>query len=405
MLSAFFQFVLATFKAMVRGTWLYFLWLGVLVFFIALGGLAYAEQLGRGMATTALSDQIPWGAYIANFTYLAGTAAAVVLLLVFAYAYKDEPLREVIMLTELLAVAVVIMTLLFVVVDLGHPERFWHLAPMVGRFNFPSSMLAWDVVLLNGYLLFNGYLGTYFVFMKFVGKEPKLSHFLPAVLLAVVWAVAPVTAFLYAGLAARPYWNASILAPRFLASALAAGPALVIVVLTLLSRFGGFPVKDKTIARLRQIAGLAMLANLFLYGAEVFAAFYSGRTHELAPFEYMFFGLHGETTIVPYTWAGLVFDLFAATVMLIPALYHRRGTLFLGCAAAVVGVWIEKGIGLLMPGFVPTTLGEVTSYIPSIGETCVSAGIWATGGLIYTLLVKATMPIALGKLRLARKEA
>ena len=48
------------------------------------------------------------------------------------------------------------------------------------------------------------------------------------------------TAFLYSGLAARPFWMTAILAPRFLASAFAAGPALLILLILVLRRTTGY---------------------------------------------------------------------------------------------------------------------------------------------------------------------
>ncbi len=399
MTNPFVAFVLAGLRAMFRGSKGYALWLGFLCFWVGLGAIAYAHQLDRGLGVTALSDAIPWGTYIANFTYLTGIAGAIALLMVLAYAYRDEQLRTIVVLTELLAVAVVPMTLLFVLVDLGRPERAWHLLPMIGRFNWPSSMLAWDVILLTGYLAFNGYVAVYLAYAKYANKPPSPSRLLPIVWLAIIWALAPISAFLYGGLAARPSWNAGILAPRFLASALAAGPAMVILVLAVVQRYARFPVAPAAVQRLRQIAGVAMLADLFLYGSDVFGALYAGRQPEMAPFLHMFVGLHDDTTIVPYAWAGLALNGFAAAALCVRRLHERPRLLLVGCGAAVIGVWIEKGIGLLIPGFVPTTLGQVVRYVPSLAEVFTSAGIWALGALCYTLLVKAALPIELGQAR------
>ena len=73
------------------------------------------------------------------------------MLVIPAYIYKVKEMHDVVIFGELLAVATIIMCLLFVIVDLGRPERFWHLIPVIGLFNFPISMLSWDVVVLNGY--------------------------------------------------------------------------------------------------------------------------------------------------------------------------------------------------------------------------------------------------------------
>jgi molybdopterin-containing oxidoreductase family membrane subunit len=398
---AFLRFMKASGGAMARGSRGYYLWLLFLVAWIALGVLAYTHQLRVGLVATNMVDQVPWGAYIANFTYLVGMAAAAVMLVIPAYVYDDHALHEVVVLGELMAVAVLVMCLAFVMVDIGRPDRFWHLIPGIGRFNWPASMLSWDVIVLNGYLLLNFYITTYLLFSKFRGKKPDRKKYVPFVFLAIGWAVSihTVTAFLYSGMGARPHWNAAILAPRFLASAFAAGPSMVIIAFSLVRDIMGFPVKDKAIDRLRQIVAVTMMINLFFFFSEIFTELYSFKEHA-SSMRYLLFGLRGHHLLVPYIWSAVGLDVFALLVFVTPRLHKNANILRVGCAAAVLGVWVEKGMGLVIPGFVPTPLGEIVEYAPSFTEFCVSAAIWAFGALIYTLLLKAAVPIELGKLRM-----
>jgi molybdopterin-containing oxidoreductase family membrane subunit len=397
MLIAFLRFLKASGGAMLRGGRGYYMWLGFLALWIALGVLAYLHQLHVGLVATNMVDQVPWGAYIANFTYLVGMAAAAVMLVIPAYIYDDHALHEVVVLGELMAVAVLVMCLSFVMVDIGRPDRFWHFV----RFNWPASMLSWDVIVLNGYLGLNFYITTYLLFSKFRGKKPDRKKYVPFVFLAIGWAVSihTVTAFLYSGMGARPHWNAAILAPRFLASAFAAGPSMVIIALSVIRDRMGFPVKDKAIDRLRQIVAVTMMINLFFFFSEIFTELYSFKEHA-ASMRYLLFGLKGHHLLVPYIWGAVALDVFAALVFVTPRLHKNQNILRFGCAAAIVGVWVEKGMGLVIPGFVPSPLGEVVEYAPSFTEFCVSAAIWALGALLYTLLLKAAVPIELGKLRM-----
>lgn len=401
MVLDFFRFMKASVVAMSRGSRGYYLWLLFLVAWIALGMLAYVHQLRVGLVATNMVDQVPWGAYIANFTYLVGMAAAAVMLVIPAYVYHDHALHDVVVLGELMAVAVLVMCLSFVMVDIGRPDRFWHLIPGIGRFNWPMSMLSWDVIVLNGYLLLNFYITTYLVFTRFRGRTPDRRKYVPFVFIAIVWAVSihTVTAFLYSGMVARPHWNAAILAPRFLASAFAAGPSMVIIALTVIRDRMGFPVKDAAIQRIRQIVAITMMINLFFFFSEIFTELYSFKEHA-SSMRYMLFGLDGKHLLVPYIWGAVALDVFAALVFITPRLYRSSNVLLAGCGAAVLGVWVEKGMGLVIPGFVPSPLGEVVEYSPSFTEFCVSAAIWALGALIYTLLLKAAVPIELGKLRM-----
>jgi Ni/Fe-hydrogenase subunit HybB-like protein len=400
----FFAFIKGTGGAMLRGSRGYYLWILFLLSWMALGVFAYAHQLRVGLVATNMVDQIPWGAYIANFTYLVGMAAAAVMLVIPAYVYDDHAMHEVVVLGELLAVAVLTMCLAFVMVDIGRPDRFWHLMPVIGRFNWPMSMLSWDVIALNGYLVLNFTITTYLLFTKFRGRKPDRRKYVPLVFLAIFWAISihTVTAFLYSGMGARPHWNAAILAPRFLASAFSAGPSLMIIALTIIRDVMKFPVKDQALNRLRQIVAVTMLINLFFFFSEIFTELYS-YNHHAASMRYLLFGLQGHTKLVPYIWTAIALDVFAALVFTTRRLYANPTVLRLGCAAAIVGVWVEKGMGLVIPGFVPSPLGEVVDYVPSFTEFCVSAAIWAMGTLVYTLLLKAAVPIELGELRMSKE--
>jgi len=393
----FVRFSRASARAMLRGGRSYYLWLAFLLAWIALGVVAYVHQLGVGLVSTHMVDQVPWGAYIANFTYLVGMAAAAVMLVIPAYVYDDHALHDVVVLGELLAVAVLVMCLMFVMVDIGRPDRVWHFV----RFNWPSSMLTWDVIVLNGYLLLNAWITTYLVFTKFRGRTPDRKKYVPFVFVAIVWAVSihTVTAFLYSGMGAREHWSTAILAPRFLASAFAAGPSLMIIALMEIRDRMGFPVKDAALNRLRQIVAVTMLINLFFFFSEIFTDLYSFKDYA-SSMRYMLFGLRGHHKLVPYIWTAVALDVFAALVFVTPRFYRSAKVLRLACAAAVLGVWVEKGMGLVIPGFVPSPLGEIVDYTPSFTEFCVSAAIWASGALVYTLLLKAAVPIELGDVRM-----
>src|ERR1041384_3947085 len=220
------------------GDWRYYTWMGVLMVLCLLGLNAYCKQFAHGLITTGMSDEVSWGVYIANFTFLVGVAAAAVMMVIPVYIYNNEELHDLVIFGELLAVAAILMCLAFVTVDLGRPDRFWHLIPGIGQFNFPASMLSWDVIVLNGYLLLNVYICGYLLYCRYQKKSPSKWFYIPFVFIAIVWAVSihTVTAFLYVGLGGRPFWNSSIVGPRFLASTFTAGPALIILAMQVVRR-------------------------------------------------------------------------------------------------------------------------------------------------------------------------
>src|SRR3954467_4685667 len=227
----YFVFLWRSAKLIFGGGGRYFLWIGSLFAISLLGLNAYCKQFVHGLIVTGMSDQVSWGVYISNFTFLVGVAAAAVMMVIPVYIYDNEELHDLVIFGELLAVAAIIMCLLFVTVDLGRPDRFWHLIPGIGEFNFPASMLSWDVIVLNGYLLLNVHICGYLLYCRYSNRKPGKWFYIPFVFVAIVWAVSihTVTAFLYVGLGGRPFWNSAIVGPRFLASAFPAGPALLIL--------------------------------------------------------------------------------------------------------------------------------------------------------------------------------
>ena len=382
-----------------QGGAVYVAWIAFLLVFILIGIGAYAHQLDRGLIVTAMRDQVSWGFYIANFTFLVGVAAAAVLLVIPAYLYHFKPIKEIVLFGEMLAIVAVLMCIAFVTIDMGQPLRVWHLFPLIGTMNFPSSLLVWDVIVLSGYLAINILLVCYVLTRLAAGKEYKLSLIMPLILLSIPWAVSihTVTAFLYNGLSARPFWNASILAPRFLASAFCSGPAIMLLLLQALRRFAGISIDNKAIFKIAELIAYAMAINLFLLGVEIFKEVYSGSIHK-APLEYLYLGLHGKTQLVPWIWTALAFNLSSFAIFLMPRLRENFFTLNAGAVLIIFGVYIEKGLGLIVPGFVPDTLGEIYEYWPTTTEFMVAAGVWAMGALLYTVMIKFSLPIYTGKL-------
>src|SRR5215831_11293113 len=343
-------FTRGSLKLILRGNRAYWTWLAFLGALIVSGVLAYSGQVRVGLGLTAMRDQVSWGFYIGNFTFLVGVAAAAVVLVIPAYIYNWKPIREIVIYGELLAVSAITMCLMFVLVDIGRPDRFWHLIPAFGFLNFPRSVLAWDVLVLNLYFLVNFLVVTHILFRAFHGKHYVKKLVVPLVLLSVPMAVGihTVTAFLYNGLAARPYWNSSILAPQFLASAFCSGPAILLVVLQLLRRFTKFEIQDQAIWKIAELMAYAMFLNLFLHGAEAFKEYYSATEHLLFT-RYWYQGLGVHRTLVPYAWSAVALNVAAFVLFINPAARRYPILLNAGCLATYAGGYIEKGMGLIIP--------------------------------------------------------
>ncbi|WP_405206596.1 sulfate reduction electron transfer complex DsrMKJOP subunit DsrP [Aquimarina sp. LLG6339-5] len=387
-----------------RGSFKYLIWMGFLTFIMLVGMYCYSIQLEEGLIVTGMNDRVSWGLYISNFTFLVGVAAAAVMLVMPTYVLHDIDFKQAVLIGEGLAVAALIMCLAFVVADMGGPSVLWHMIPGIGVFNFPDSMLTWDVIVLNGYLFINITIPFYILFKHYQGKDANPKVYVPGAILSVFWAVGIhlITAFLYQGLQARPFWNNALLGPRFLASAFAAGPALIILVLAMIRNFTAFKIEDKTIKKIAKIVTIAAQVNLIMLISELFKEFYSP-THHSESAIYLFFGLEGKTALLPWIWTAIPLNVLATVLLTFGKLRNNFKVLYFCCFILFIAIWIEKGFGLIVPGFIPGPYGKIAEYTPSGIEIGVTLGIWALGAFVFTILAKTAIGIETGKLRFKTK--
>lgn len=363
---------------------------------MGMGAIAYSKQFQEGLIITGMSDIVSWGLYISNFTFFVGVAAAAVMLILPAYVFKDKDLHEVVIIGECVAVGALIMCLTFITVDMGGPLKVWHMMPGIGLFNWPSSILTWDVLVLNGYLALNALIPLYILYCNYHKKEPISWRYKPFVFLSIFWAISihMVTAFLYQGLPARPFWNNPLLGPRFLASAFAAGPAIIMMVLIAIKQYTDYPIRDVIFQKLKRIIVISAVVNLIMLFSEIFKEFYNFNHHSLSA-QYLFFGLDGHNSLVPWIWTAIGLNVLGTLLFAFdPSKCHPR-YLMVAAVSLFTGIWIEKGFGLIIPGFIPSPMGEVVDYTPSGPEIMITLGVLALGALVMTLLIKPAIMILL----------
>jgi len=378
------------FEKALTGDRRYWAWVVSLLALIGVGGLCYLYQLQVGLTITGLSRDVTWGLYIAQLTFLVGVAASAVMVVLPYYLHDFKAFGRITILGEFLAIAAVTMCILFVTVDLGQPGRMFNMVLHPS----PRSVLFWDMIVLSGYFLLNALIAN--VSLKAERKgEPPPKWIKPVILLSIPWAISihTVTAFIYSGLAARPFWMTAVLAPRFLASAFCSGPSLLILLCLLLRRFTRFDAGARAIRQLAIIVTYAMLANLFFVAMEFFTAFYSNIPEHMHHFQYLFWGLEGHTELVPWMWTAEFLALGSLVVLLRPSLRDNYNWLAPACVAIFISVWIEKGMGMIVTGFVPNPLGHITPYTPTLPEIGVTLGIYALGALMVTVLYKIALSV------------
>ena len=370
-----------------RGYWT---WVFILLGIIFIGFLFWLKQFYTGLTITGLSRDVSWGFYIAQFTFMVGVAASAVLVVLPYYLHNYKAFSKLTILGEFLAIPSVIMCMSFIVVDLGQPFRLFNI------FLYPTlhSMMFWDTVALGGYLLLNILISrvTLDAEKKQIAPPQWIKFF---IILSIPWAVSihTVTAFLYAGLSARPFWMTAVLAPRFLASAFSSGPALLILLVLILKKVSKFDAGKEPVQKLAEIATYAMTINVFLILMELFTALYSGMPEHSIHLQYLFIGIEGHTALVPWMWASSILAVITLFVLIPPKTRRNETTLAIGCVMLFLSIWIDKGMGMIVAGYVPNPLGNVTEYFPTAPELMITLMVYAMGALIITVLYKVALGV------------
>jgi len=368
----------------------YWTWVFILLAVIGVAFLTYLKQFNEGLGISGMSRDVSWGLYIGQFTFLVGVAASAVMLVIPYYLHDFKKFGKIVILGEFLAISAVIMCVLFIFVDMGQPMRITN----VILYPTLNSVMFWDSVVLMGYLVLNLVIGWTTLGAERKGVKPP-QWVKPLIYLSVPWAVSihTVTAFLYAGVPGRHFWLTAVMAPRFLASAFAGGPALLILLALLVRKFTKFDPGTEPIQALAKIVTYAMFANVFLLGMEFFTAFYSNIPGHMHPFHYLYAGVDGHNKLVPLMWVSSIFAITSLALLVFPGIRKNEKILAFACAILFISLWIDKGFGLVIGGFVPNMFEGITEYWPTLPEAIITSGVWAIGLLVLTVLYKVAISV------------
>lgn len=373
-----------------KGTTGYWSWLVFLLVLIGVGAGCYLYQYAEGLRITGLSRDVSWGLYIGQLTYFVGIAAGGVMVVLPYYLHDYKAFGRITILGEFLAISAIIMCLLFVFVDLGNPVRIMN----VILYPTPNSILFWDMIVLNVYLLLNIVVGWNVLAAERKGvKYQKWIKVLAYISIPWAFTIHTVTAFLYAGIPGRHYWLTAIMAARFLSSAFCAGPALLVLLCLIVKKFTKFDPGKEQLQTLGGIIAYAMIINVFFYLLELFTAFYSQIPGHMHTFEFLFHGLDGHGQLAPWMWTATGFAVVALVLLIIPATRRKQDTLAVACVSVIIATWIDKGLGLIIGGFTPNMFEAVTPYWPTTLEILITIGVLAVGFFVLTILYKIAVSI------------
>ncbi|PID74385.1 MAG: menaquinol oxidoreductase [Deltaproteobacteria bacterium] len=383
-------------EKVLKGNSKYWMWLAFLSAFIVVGGICYVRQFLIGMGLTGMGRDLTWGLYISQFTFLVGVAAGGLMLVLPYYIHDFKAFGRLTILGEFLAIGALIICLMFIMADIGQPLRGLNMI----LHPTPNSMLFWDMVVLLGYLSLNVICGWVILTAERKQvKPPKWVYIFVYISIPFAVSIHTVTAMLYCGLPGRHFWLTAITAPRFLASAFAAGPALIVIACLIMKRVANFDAGKEAINKIITIVMYASIINAFFVCLEFFVGYYSNIPGHIHSLEYLFFGLehHGHVynNLVPFMWASvaLCFGGLAVFGYLKISKIYSEGLVALGCVMTFIALWLDKGLGFVMGGLVVSPLHEINEYYPTANEIGVSLGIWATGFFIVTVLYKIAVAV------------
>jgi molybdopterin-containing oxidoreductase family membrane subunit len=378
------------FEKAVVGSRRYWTWIGALFAVILLGFLCYRWQLRIGLGITGLSRDVTWGLYIAQFTFLVGVAASAVMVVLPYYLHDWKAFGKITILGEFLAISAVTMCGLFILVDMGQPMRLLNIL----LYPTLNSIMFWDMLSLGGYLLLNAVIALVTLRSERSGVAPP-GWLMPVIIVSIPWAISihTVTAFLYSGLPGRPFWLTALLAPRFLASAFSSGPALLILLSMVMRRLASFDPGREAIQKVSLIVTYAMIINVFFLLMEIFTVFYSQIPEHMEHYAFLFVGLHGHAPLVPWMWTSVILALISLVLLITPRYRQNERILAAACGMVFLSIWIDKGLGLIVGGFVPTPLGQVVSYVPTVPEMAITLSIWAVGLVMITVFYKIALSV------------
>ena len=375
-----------------KGDHIYWAWVAFLLVMIGIGFIAYMRQWDLGLGITGMGRDISWGLYIANFTFLVGVAASGVMVVLPYYLHNFKVFARITIFGEFLAVAAVTMAMLFIFVDLGQPARVFNII----LYPSPHSVLFWDMIVLSLYLILNIIIGWRTLEAEHQEEAPPI-WLKPLVFISIplAFSIHTVTAFIFSGLGARPFWLTALLAPRFLASAFASGPAILIIMCIIMRRFAKFDIGQEATQKIALIITYALSIHIFFFLVEIFTVFYGGIPEHVHHFEYLL-ARGGQSILTISAWISLVLIWIAFLLMINPQTRKTEGTLIYALLAVIIAVWIEKGLSFIVPGFIPSPLGEIARYSPTLAEIFITIGVWSVGILFLTVLYKVTVSIKKG---------
>jgi molybdopterin-containing oxidoreductase family membrane subunit len=367
---------------------------------IAVVGIGlWVNQTIEGLHVTAMRNTSSWGLYIAMFMLFVGLSAGGLIISSAPKALSLKGFDGISKVSVVISIVCTVLAIAYVIVDLGHPERVWHLF-VYGQMNSP---LMWDMLILSAYLI----LSIVYLWMLMRADEGKVSgkalKAMSIIALIIAVLVHSITAWIFSLNISRPFWNTALMAPWFVTSALVSGLGLVLLVAAVLNRGGSIKLDREDFFKLGRMLGVFVAIDLFLFFCDILTGVFPG-----AGLEHDLMGQLLSGALAPIFWVELVTGAIVLLLMFAPALRMQKTALVVASVLAVVCVFckrfllIEGGFqipnidfpggaaGLEVPGAGAwwQQLGASLAYWPSGYELLVTVGVLALGVCLFLLALK-----------------
>lgn len=389
-------------------------WLTVLFAVMAIGVAAFIWQFLNGLVVTGMRNTVMWGQYILFFMFFIGLSAGGLIVASAGRLFGATMFKPITRLAVVEATIAVILAGVFIVPDLGRPERVINIL-LHGNLTSP---MVWDITIVIVYTLMSAFyvwlytradlarrgsrlaLGTG-VTERDLARDERLKSVMAWIALPSAILLHSITAWIFGLQISRGFWYSAIMAPMFIASALVSGLALVILLALAVRRLGRIDFKDDLVAFLGGLLGAFIAVEAFLVLAEYLTAGYPGAPEEseaigrllVGPYAPLFWIEIGVGLVVPFVIVAVRRTrsrpgwVAAASAIAIAGIFvHRLNLILNGLSYAPIGIPPGVAIGVDQ-GPAASSFAMSYWYVPTVVEYLVVAGVLAFGALLVTVAV------------------
>src|SRR5215204_4920888 len=392
------------------------IWTAGLILLCLIGAFAYYRQLKYGLIVTHMRDYVSWGIYISNFVFFVAISlvgSLITAILRLANVHWSTPLTRI---AEIIAVSAIVLASLIIIVDMGRPERFYHLF-LYARLQSP---IMWDVIVIGTYF-FISLLLLYFPLLpdikimlnnkagspnalnklyRFLGSfwqgtaaqfkiSNKAINILCITIIPVAFCIHTVTSWLFAT-TYRPGWDSTNFGAYFISGAFLVGAGGVVVAMYVFRRYYHLEkyITEMHFEKMGRVVVLLALLYLYFNINEYLIPAFKMKKPEESHLTNLFAG-----EFAPVFWFAILVGMIIPIVILLFKKGRKPLPMFIVGIMVVIGAWFKRYLIVtptLLHPFLPMHDAPETyyHYFPSWEEWAIAIGSLAGALLVITFFVR-----------------